>query len=253
MHLHSLILGEGTPLIILHGFLGMSDNWKTLGNKFAEAGFQVHLVDQRNHGRSFHAEAFNYDLLAKDLEAYMAHHQIFKAHILGHSMGGKTAMYFATKKPEQVHKLIVVDISPREYPPHHQDILKALTTLNFDAISTRQEAEDVLAQFIPEWGVRQFLLKNVYRVTPSRFGLRINLKALVDNYNEIGVALDKNAQFKGETLFISGANSDYISPTDFPLMQHHFPNYMNAQVAGAGHWVHAENPKSFYEIVINFL
>ena len=120
--LHSRILGSGEPLLILHGFLGMGDNWKTLGNKFAE-DFEVHLIDQRNHGRSFHSDAFDYELLVEDLLQYVHEHQLEKVNLLGHSMGGKTVMQFAVNYPERVRKLIVADISPRYYPPHHQDIL----------------------------------------------------------------------------------------------------------------------------------
>jgi len=106
--LHSKIIGEGTSLIILHGFLGMSDNWKTLGNKYAEEGFQVHLVDQRNHGRSFHANEFSYDLMVEDLLVYYQYHKIDNARIIGHSMGGKTAMLFAVKHPELVTRLLAI-------------------------------------------------------------------------------------------------------------------------------------------------
>ncbi|MEO0902774.1 MAG: alpha/beta fold hydrolase [Bacteroidota bacterium] len=133
--LHSRILGEGRPLLILHGFLGMSDNWKTLGNQFAENGFQVHLIDQRNHGKSFRSENFDYEILSKDLLYYIEKHQIYNANIIGHSMGGKTAMQFAISYPTHINKLIVADISPKFYPPHHQYIIDALTQLNFEEIS----------------------------------------------------------------------------------------------------------------------
>jgi pimeloyl-ACP methyl ester carboxylesterase len=123
--LYSKITGKGAPLCILHGFLGMSDNWKTLGNTYAEKGYEVHLIDQRNHGRSFHSEDFNYDLLSNDLLDYLGHHGIAKTHIIGHSMGGKTAMQFACSQPFYVEKLIVADIAPKYYPPHHQEIVNA--------------------------------------------------------------------------------------------------------------------------------
>ena len=128
--LHSTIQGSGEPLLILHGYFGMSDNWKTLGNKFSEV-YQVHLIDQRNHGRSFHADKFNYDLLVADLLHYIKYHQIDKIHLLGHSMGGKTAMLFAVTHPKLVAKLIIADISPRKYEPHHNAILAGLNSIDF--------------------------------------------------------------------------------------------------------------------------
>ncbi|MFT5079357.1 MAG: esterase, partial [Patiriisocius sp.] len=130
MLLHSKIIGTGKPLVILHGFLGSGDNWKTLGNKFAEDGFQVHLVDQRNHGKSFHSDDWSYEIMVADLKAYCDHFKLESIDLLGHSMGGKTAMAFAVAFPEMLHKLVIADIGPKAYPSHHQDILKALGSLD---------------------------------------------------------------------------------------------------------------------------
>ena len=160
MLLHSQILGQGQPFVILHGFLGMSDNWKTLGNQFAEQ-YEVHLIDQRNHGRSFHDQDHHYEVLSEDLKQYFNHHNIENAIVLGHSMGGKTAMFFACKYPELVNHLIVADISPRFYPVHHDTILAGLNSFDFDQIKSRGAADKQLAKFIPQVGVRQFLLKNL--------------------------------------------------------------------------------------------
>ena len=134
MILHSNIIGEGKPFIILHGFLGMGDNWKTLGKQFSESNFEVHLVDQRNHGRSFHSDDFDYDVMAEDLKAYCDEKNLRNMVLMGHSMGGKTAMLFATKYPEYLKQLIVADISPRYYPAHHEDILEGLSYLDLSLI-----------------------------------------------------------------------------------------------------------------------
>ena len=160
--LHSKILGTGKPLLILHGFLGMSDNWKTLGAQYAENGFQSHLIDQRNHGKSFHSENFNYDYLSNDLKRYIEHHNLTKVSVIGHSMGGKTAMQFACDHPEMIYKLIVVDIAPKYYPPHHQDIINGLTALPIEKMGTRGEADEELSKYISDIGTSQFLLKNLY-------------------------------------------------------------------------------------------
>jgi esterase len=162
--LHSNILGNGVPLLILHGFLGMSDNWKTLGSQYAEEGFEVHLLDQRNHGKSFHSEDFNYDLLAKDVYDYIQHYQLKDVIVIGHSMGGKTAMQLACTYPSVVSKLLVADIAPKYYPPHHDEILNGLNAIDLNSITSRTDADKQLAKHIANFGVRQFLLKNLYWV-----------------------------------------------------------------------------------------
>jgi len=253
MMLHSNIIGEGYPFVILHGFLGMGDNWKTLGRQFSELGFQVHLVDQRNHGRSFHSDEFDYDLMASDLKVYAKEHQLERMHLLGHSMGGKTAMTFATKFPELVDHLIVADISPRYYPVHHEVILNGLQSLDFNVIESRAEADKVLSSAIPEMGIRQFLLKNLYWVEKGKLGLRMNLPVLSAEVAEVGEALEPFARFSGPTLFLRGDRSEYIQASDTPLIHQHFPNAQITTIEKAGHWLHAENPVDFYKAVTEFI
>ena len=251
--LHSKILGEGQPFIILHGFLGMSDNWKTLGTQYSENGFQVHLIDQRNHGKSFHSEEFNYDLLSDDVINYMDHHNIDSAYVMGHSMGGKTAMQLATSHPERVTKLIVADIAPKYYPPHHDFIFNGLSHLDFDQISDRREADDELAKHIKVKGIRQFLLKNLYWVKKEKLGFRFNFDVLKNRMEEIGENIFPNAIYDGPTLFLRGDRSEYIQPYDFAEIKRHFPNAQIETIDKAGHWLHAENPKQFYEKSFSFL
>ncbi len=253
MILHSQVLGEGIPFIILHGFLGSGDNWKTLGNQFADAGYEVHLVDQRNHGRSFHDKAFNYSLMAQDVAFYCQENGLDSVVLLGHSMGGKTAMQLATTRPQRVQKLIVADIAPKAYPQHHQDILKALASLVFEKISSRGEAEEVLSQYIPDMGTRQFLLKNLYWKEKGKLALRMNLPVLTEKIEEVGRALPEGATYPGDTLFVRGEKSGYIEPLDELLIKKHFAKAQLETVSGAGHWLHAENPDEFYRIVMNFL
>ncbi len=253
MHLHSNIIGEGQPFIILHGFLGMGDNWKTLAKQFSGLGFQVHLVDQRNHGRSFHDSEFNYDVLAADLKAYCSHHNLQNIVLLGHSMGGKTAMLFAALYPEIVSKLIVADISPRFYPVHHDAILEGLSSLNFEEITSRKQAEEQLSKYVQDVGTRQFLLKNIYRLSSSVLGLRINLKALKTNVSEVGEALSSTLNFQKDTLFLRGDKSEYISDQDGPLIKHQFPTAVVKTISNAGHWLHAENPVEFFHNVRVFI
>ncbi|MFS4493572.1 alpha/beta fold hydrolase [Maribacter sp. 2308TA10-17] len=251
--LHSKILGAGKPLIILHGFLGMSDNWKTLGNQYAENGLQVHLVDQRNHGKSFHSQDFNYDFLAEDLKNYLDQQGVKEASIIGHSMGGKTAMQFACDFPNMTEKLIVADISPKYYPPHHQEIINGLNALNFEEIKSRGEADQELTKHITEYGTRQFLLKNLYWVEKGKLGFRFNLKALSEKMEEIGENISSTAIYNGPTLFLRGDKSEYVIATDIIEIKKHFPLAKLDTVEKAGHWLHAENPKQFFEKSMNFL
>ncbi|PKQ43825.1 alpha/beta hydrolase [Confluentibacter flavum] len=250
--LHSNILGEGIPFVILHGFLGMNDNWKTMGQKFSEEGFQVHLVDQRNHGHSFHSSEFNYDVLVVDLKTYCETNGLKHVILLGHSMGGKTAMLFATKYPDMVSKLLVADISPRFYPVHHDGILSGLSALNFDVIKSRGEADDLLSKYVSDFGTRQFLLKNLYWIEKGKLALRMNLDVLKEEITEIGEPLPDQARFEKETLFLKGDRSEYIGVEDENIIKNHFPNAQIITISNAGHWLHAENPDDFFDAVIKF-
>jgi len=253
MKLHSNIKGEGFPLLILHGFLGMGDNWKTLANAYAKEQYEVHLIDQRNHGRSPHAEAFSYELMAEDLKTYLIDNSIEKASIIGHSMGGKTAMRFATLYPEHVDKLIVVDIAPKYYAPHHQQILEGLTKISEAKLTSRTDADDLLSSFISEVPIRQFLLKNLYWKTPDELNLRLHLDALKQNIEEVGKGLPPHATYSGDTLFIRGGASDYIKDSDEAIISDHFKTYTLQTIQNAGHWLHAEKRDEFFEMSLAYL
>lgn len=253
MKLHSVILGKGKPFLILHGFLGMSDNWNTLGKQFSKEGLEVHLIDQRNHGKSPHSDEFSYELMADDLKEYCEEHQLEDILLMGHSMGGKTAMLFACQHPSLVEKLIVVDIAPKYYAPHHQQILKGLTALEEANLTSRGDAEDLLEDYIKETGVRLFLLKNLYWKTKEKLALKMNLSALKANIENIGAALDEKMGFEGPTLFIKGGESNYILSEDRKLIKKHFPKAIIVGIKGAGHWVHAEKSDEFFEAVIRFV
>lgn len=251
--MHSTIHGTGHPLVILHGFLGMSDNWKTLGKKFGENGFEVHLVDQRNHGRSFWSDNFSYDLMAEDLRHYLEHHKLSDVVLLGHSMGGKTAMEFAVSNPDKLKALLVADISPRYYPPHHQYIINALNHLDFDELESRTAAEEVLAAQLEDPGIRQFLLKNLFWAEKGKLGFRANLDVLSAELEEIGAPISATGIYAGPALFLAGDRSEYIAPQDTELIKTYFPNATFTTIPNAGHWLHAENPIAFYEACMAFL
>lgn len=253
MILYSNILGQGEPFVILHGFLGMSDNWKSLGIKYAEEGYEVHLIDQRNHGRSFHHSDFNYDVMVEDLKHYCDSKQLKNIILMGHSMGGKTAMLFAAKYPEMVKKLIVADIAPRFYPVHHDAILEGLSSLDFSVIKSRGEADQELKRFVSDFGTRQFLLKNLYWKDNGQLALRMNLEALKENVSEVGEALPSHLKFDKDTLFLRGDRSEYITLSDEDLIKRHFPKTKLITIKNAGHWLHAENPNDFFDETLNFI
>ena len=251
--LFSKIEGNGAPLVILHGFLGMSDNWKTLGTQFVAAGFQVHLLDLHNHGRSFHSDIFSYQIMVQDILDYCETNNLQNINLLGHSMGGKVAMLFATQNPEKVSKLIIADIGPKFYPQHHQSILEGLSAVDFATKPSRNDVDTIISTYISDFGTRQFLLKNLYWQEPLQLAFRFNLKSLVSNIDEIGKALPDDLSFSKQTLFVRGGNSNYILDADFEGIKSHFPRAIFQTIPNVGHWLHAENPELFFEIVNVFL
>ena len=251
--LYSKTEGSGQPLIILHGYLGMSDNWKTLSGQYAEEGFEVHALDLRNHGRSLHSDDFTYKAMVQDLIEYCAFHQLEQINVIGHSMGGKVAMFFATSHPEKVEKLIVADIAPKYYHPHHQDIMAALNAIDFSKKPSRAEVETIMSEFVPDFGTRQFLMKSLYWKEPGQLAFRFNLDVFNSKIDNIGEALPGNAVFEKPTLFLKGEKSNYISEIDYPEIKQHFPNSKIETIKNAGHWLHAENPADFYKTTIAFL
>jgi len=243
-------MGSGEPLIILHGLFGSSDNWQTLGKQFAE-DFSVYLIDQRNHGRSPHSDVFNYHLLAEDLNQFMEEHGIDGATLIGHSMGGKTVMRFAQLFPEKVKKIVVADMGVKAYSPHHHEVLRAFHAINPDTLDSRSEAEERIESIIPEFGVRQFLLKNLYRKKEGGYGLRVNYQVMESEMDRILEELPSDSS-DAEALFIRGVKSNYIPDSDFDQIRSIFPKAEFADLQ-AGHWLHAEKPEEFYAEVKKFV
>lgn len=251
MKLHYRKLGAGEPLFILHGLFGSSDNWQTLGKRFAEH-YTVYFVDQRNHGHSPHSEAFNYALMADDFYELVTDLGVEHINIIGHSMGGKTAIAYAAKYPDTIRKMIVADISHKQYPPHHQQILAGLNAIDLTVIKSRGAADKKMAEFVEELGVRQFLLKNLYWVEKGQLGWRINIPVLTRTIEEIGGEIEFDT-IETDTLFVRGGKSNYILESDFKTIEEKFPNTTIYSIEESGHWLHAEAPKEFYDTVINFL
>ena len=251
MKLNYKEVGEGKPLIILHGLFGSSDNWISIARKLGESR-KVFILDQRNHGDSPHSTEFSYSVMANDLKEFIEDHSISNFDLIGHSLGGKTAMLFATQYQEFINKLIIVDIAPKKYPVHHDTIIEGLNSIDITSIKSRNEADAVLAEYVPLLGIRQFLLKNLKR-TPQGFGWKINLEVIQNEIEEVGKGLPITAHFNNPTLFIRGGLSNYILDNDMALINNHFPTGNLTTVQGASHWVHAEKPVEFLKEVNSFL
>ena len=251
--LYSKIEGQGKVLLILHGFMGMSDNWKSLGSQYAQEGFQVHLLDLRNHGRSFHSEIFNYTVMVQDVVDYCLENNLKNVDCIGHSMGGKVAMLLATAHPNLIDKLVIADIGPKFYPQHHQTILAGLNAVDFSLKPSRSEVEETLSKYIADFGTRQFLLKSLFWIEPGQLAFRFNLPVFNSQIEQIGAALPDNTAFEKPTLFIRGGNSNYILDSDFDGIKVHFPKAVINSIANVGHWLHAEKPNDFFELTKNFL
>jgi esterase len=254
MNLNYKKFGEDGPaMIILHGVFGFLDNWLTVGKAIAEQGYQVYLVDQRNHGRSPHEGALNYEVFAKDLNEFLGQQKLVDVVLVGHSMGGKTVMEYATRYPGTFSRLVVVDIGPKAYPIHHTKILDGLNQIPVGTIENRQEADDILAEYEPIPAVRQFLLKNLYRKDEGGFAWRFNLPLLSADMANVGQAIETDDPVQTPVLFMRGDKSDYILDEDWENIIKIFPDAKLDTIKNSGHWIQAEQPKAFLESLLTFL
>lgn len=252
MELNYKSFGQGEPLVILHGLFGTLDNWQTIAKQLAEF-YTVFIVDLRNHGRSPHVNEHTYELMAEDVFHFMSDNWIYGANVIGHSMGGKTAIRLALDYPEQVSKLIVADMGIKENESGHEAIFEAMFDLDLPNLESRTVADNQLKTRIDQYGVRQFLLKNLSRRKEGGYQWKMNLPVLHENYQEILKGIESDSTFDNPTLFLRGGNSDYVQDEDFEAIQDLFPNSELETIKGAGHWLHAEKPTEFIQHVRAFL
>jgi pimeloyl-ACP methyl ester carboxylesterase len=251
MRLHYEVHGDGPPLILLHGFLGSLDNWRSISKRLADS-YTVYSLDLRNHGASPHSQAMNYPVMAEDLLEFFDEHDIATVQLLGHSMGGKVAVQFATDNPDRLSKLIVVDIAPRAYPPFQRPMLEALRKLDLQGVKSFGAIDAALAPDVRDETTRRFLLKNIARDT-SGFRWKIPLDAIIENYEELTKAVTMKAQFYKPACFIRGGQSEYIQDEDLTLIKSNFPGARIVTIETAGHWVHVDSPDEFLRTLRNFL
>jgi len=252
MKLNYRKLGAGQPFIILHGLFGLSDNWQTIGKQLSEQ-FEVFLVDLRNHGLSPHSEEWNYKVMSEDVYELIHDNNLNHVILMGHSMGGKTAMQFSSVYEELLDKLIVVDIAPKKYAETQEDVVKALTSVDLNIVSSRKQVEDKLEERIKDFGTRQFLLKNLFW-KDEKLAWKFNLDVIARELNNVAEGFDaNNKSIEIPTLFIRGDRSNYITKEDESEIKSIYPQAEIVTVPNAGHWVHAENPKGFLEEVLAFV
>jgi esterase len=252
MNLHFEAVGEGRPLIILHGLLGSADNWRSMSRRLG-AHYQVFAVDLRNHGRSPHSDIFDYDVMVADLREFVEQQALTRIMLLGHSIGGKVAMQFAIDYSEQVDRLVIVDIGPKPYEPSQRYILEALRSLDLTRCKSFADVDAALAAEVSGESLRQFLLKNLARDENGRLRWKVHLEAIDRNYDKLARGLAPGRTFDKPTLFIRGGRSNYIEDDDALLIRQIFPRAEIATLPEAGHWVHVDAPEEFFQTVLNFL
>ena len=249
--LHTESFGNGPDIIFLHGLFGAGDNWRSIGRQLAEH-YRVHLIDLPNHGKSDWIDTQDLATLADMIGQWIPSQGIDRYRLLGHSMGGKIAMQLALNAhPGELQQLIVVDIAPKPYPPHHQDIFKALKRVDFERLTDRKAIDNDMRDLVTDNTVRQFLLKSLYK-NGEQLAWRFNVDVLESRYDAVAAAPTISAPFSGPTLFIKGANSNYIEAADQALISRLFPSAKAKIIEGAGHWPHAEKPVVFGKIIKDF-
>ena len=252
MKLYSRILGEGEPVIIMHGLFGASDNWLSIGKELAPH-YKCFLLDLRNHGRSPHSPELNYDDMSEDLYEFLTDFGLRTVSLIGHSMGGMTAMTFALEYPHRVKKLVIVDIAPKSYPAMHKEILTGLRAIPVSNLHSRKDADRILAAYVPSLRIRQFLLKSLTRTEKGTYRWRINLEAITGHVREIGQGISGDSSCENPALFIRGEKSNFITNEDVPLIKKKFPNSRIETITGGTHWLHAEKPDELVRLLRSFL
>lgn len=253
MRLNYKAYGSGKPVIIMHGLFGSGDNWRTVA-RMMEGQYQCIVVDMRNHGRSPHDPVMNFEVMTEDVLELMDDLKLVKVSLLGHSMGGKVAMQFALLHPDMVEKMVVVDIAPKYYPPHHDAVIEAIEAVDPGSLKERSEAEEAFARFLgKDEATIQFLMKNLSRLPEGGFEWKANMPVIIDAYYHLMEDVQPVRPFEGPVLFVRGEKSNYILDEDFTHIKELFPHSSLVTIPGAGHWVHADAPQVFAQTILAFL
>ncbi len=252
MILNSKVMGSGHPLIILHGLFGSLENWNSIARELSTK-FQVHIIDQRNHGKSFHSNDHTYYAMSQDLKKYINAYGICKPSLIGHSMGGKTAMQFALDNSNMLNNLIIADISPKKYEPNHKDLINLLFEISSKPITNRNYVKNILRAGELDNNTINFLLKNLYWINDKELKFRFNIKAIESFQNQLMDFQKSNKKWMGKCHFLKGENSEYIKESDKLIIKEFFPNFRIHKINQAGHWLHFDNKESFLKTINEIL
>lgn len=248
------VLGEGQPVVVLHGLFGMLDNLQLFAKGLADKEYMVYLVDQRDHGRSPHTDEFSYPVLANDLLHFTESQWLHQTMLIGHSMGGKTTLQFLVDHPGIVTKAVVIDIGIKTYIGGHENIISALESIPLDKITSREEVQNLLMDKIRDLGTVLFLMKNLSRDKDTlTFEWKMNLPLLKKNYHHILSGIHIDGTIDTDILFVRGEKSNYIEDGDLPMIKQKCPNASFVTIPDAGHWVHADNLPALLDEIITFL
>jgi pimeloyl-ACP methyl ester carboxylesterase len=251
--LNHKIIGQGPPVIFLHGLFGTSDNWLNFARKLEAHGYMSILVDQRDHGRSPHTSAFSYPILANDLYDFMNENWIYSSIIIGHSMGGKTGLQFASQYPHMISKFICIDIGIKKYEQGHNAVFDALFSVDIDKVESRDEVYHTLISRLKDEGTVQFLMKNLSRRKEGGFEWKLNLQLLFNEYPNILASISIEDKNDTDVMFIRGSKSNYILDEDIPNIQQKFPRAQIKTIQGAGHWIHVDKPIELFDQIMDFI
>ena len=249
--LNSKIEGKGEVICILHGLFGSLDNWASMSNMLS-SNFEVHTIDNRNHGSSFHSDDISYELMVEDLKKYLDHNNLKKINLVGHSMGGKISMIFSCTYPEYINKLSIIDIAPKVYPNNLQHIADILVDLDLEYSNKRNELEKILNSKLKDINLSKFLIKNLFLNKNGKFEWRMNIKSLQKNMDKICQFKENLNIFEKETMFLKGEFSNYIKENDIDYINEYFSNYSIKEIKRSSHFVHIENKMDCYKELFNF-
>ena len=250
---HKVYGSSENKIIILHGLLGSLDNWVTVAKNLSNRGYEIILIDQRNHGKSFHTDQFDYEIMSMDLKKFLDKKKIQKVSLIGHSMGGKTIMHFISNHPSYAQKVIIVDILPKAYANNYEIIFNSFSQINLDSLKSRNDINNYFSKYFSDPIFISFLSKNISRDSNGKFKIKFNLSSISSNILKISSAIKMDRIYDGNILFLKGENSEYIDENGLKEAKKFFPKLNLVTIKNSSHWIHHENQEKFLIETLNYL